>query len=277
MRWGVPLLGDRVAPRCTGADGLLLARVSHGRVVSHTRVTVAVRSPVELLDAVIEEGVEKLVCGGVSRDVREALASQGVAIVENVACSVDEVLAALDAAPSVPATAGHGAAPGGAPLGRSARTGTGSRGPPRLPGLRESSVPGWAIVCPGAPSRDGSPLAEELWQPAGGRDRHRARGRTYAVPRGGARLLLSRDALPAGRPRLLRGPARALADPRRRLAPLLRGGAGVVQGRGRGRRRHRHRAVQPAGSGGRPQRRSHRHQRGGRALHRRRLRLRPGE
>ncbi len=40
MRWGVPLIGDRVAPRCTRADGLLLARVSHGRVVSHARVAV---------------------------------------------------------------------------------------------------------------------------------------------------------------------------------------------------------------------------------------------
>jgi len=97
MHWGVPLIGDRVAPRCTRADGLLLARVNHGRVVSHARVRVAVRSPVELLDAVIEHEVEKLVCGGVSREVREALAAQDVAIVENVACSAGEVLAALNA------------------------------------------------------------------------------------------------------------------------------------------------------------------------------------
>jgi uncharacterized metal-binding protein/predicted Fe-Mo cluster-binding NifX family protein len=97
MHWGVPLIGDRVAPRCTRADGFLLARVSHGRVISHARVEQPVRSAVELLDAVIEHDVEKLVCGGVSREVREALAEQGVAIVENVACSAAEVLAALDA------------------------------------------------------------------------------------------------------------------------------------------------------------------------------------
>jgi uncharacterized metal-binding protein len=97
MRWGAPLLGDRVAPRCTVADGLLLARVSRGRVVSDARVAVALRSPVELLDIGAEHDIERLVCGGVSREVREALVIQGVGIVENVACSADEVLTALDA------------------------------------------------------------------------------------------------------------------------------------------------------------------------------------
>jgi uncharacterized metal-binding protein/predicted Fe-Mo cluster-binding NifX family protein len=76
---------------------LLLARVSHGRVVSDARLTVTLRSHVELLDAVAEHRVEGLVCGGVSREVREALATQGVVIVENVACSAEEVVAALDA------------------------------------------------------------------------------------------------------------------------------------------------------------------------------------
>jgi uncharacterized metal-binding protein len=97
MRWGAPLLADRIAPRCTVADGLLLARVSHGRVVSDARLTVTLRSPVELLDAVAEHHMEGLVCGGVSREVRDALTTQGVVIVENVACSAAEVVAALDA------------------------------------------------------------------------------------------------------------------------------------------------------------------------------------
>jgi uncharacterized metal-binding protein len=78
--------------------------------VSHTRVTTAIRSLVELLDAVTEDDVERLVCGGVSREVREALAGQGVTTVENVACSADEVLAALDAG-SLCAGYGLGAPP----------------------------------------------------------------------------------------------------------------------------------------------------------------------
>jgi uncharacterized metal-binding protein/predicted Fe-Mo cluster-binding NifX family protein len=160
MRWGAPLMGDRVAPRCTRADGLLLARVSHGRVVSHTRVTAAIRSPVELLDAVTEEGVEKLICGGVSRDVREALAAQDVATVENVACSADEVLAALDAG-SLCAGYGLGTAappggllPGGGPAPTQAHEGL-------LDCLAcENRVCLTGRPCPGA--CDSPPLPEEL-------------------------------------------------------------------------------------------------------------------
>jgi len=165
MRWGVPLMGDRVAPRCTRADGLLLARVSHGRVVSHTRLTLAVRSPVELLDAVLEEGVEKLVCGGVSREVREALAAQDVAIVENVACSSGEVLAALDAG-SLCAGYGLGTAPPGGFLSPGA-----GAAPTEAQEAQEVALDCLACQnrvclagqrCPGAISLEVPPLPEEL-------------------------------------------------------------------------------------------------------------------
>jgi uncharacterized metal-binding protein len=162
MRWGVPLMGDRVAPRCTRADGLLLARVSHGRVVSHTRMALAVRSPVELLDAVSEHDVEKLVCGGVSREVREALASQDVAIVDNVACSADEVLAALDAGSLC---AGYGL---GTTLPAEGPPSGGASAPtPDEQGLLDCLACEQRVClagerCPGAPARDASPLPEEL-------------------------------------------------------------------------------------------------------------------
>ena len=162
MRWGVPLMGDRVAPRCTRADGLLLARVSHERVASHTRVAVAVRSPVELLDAVIEHEVETLVCGGVSREVREALAAQDVAIVDNVAGSAGEVLAALDAG-SLCAGYGLGAVP--SPGGTASTDGVTSTGAHEtvLDCLAcEDRVCLAGQRCPGAPPRGISPLPDEL-------------------------------------------------------------------------------------------------------------------
>jgi uncharacterized metal-binding protein/predicted Fe-Mo cluster-binding NifX family protein len=162
MRWAVPLMGDRVAPRCTRADGLLLARVSHGRVVSHARVAVAVRSPVELLDAVIEHDVEKLVCGGVSREMREALAAQDVAIVENVACSAGEVLAALDAG-SLCAGYGLGTAPpAGGPLSGGGAGRTGAHGAVLDCLACENRVCLGGQCCPGAPPSDALPVPEEL-------------------------------------------------------------------------------------------------------------------
>jgi uncharacterized metal-binding protein len=110
MSWGVPLLGNRVAPRCTRADGLLLALVSRGRVVSHATLSVPIQSLADLLSVLARHGVSKLVCGGVNRELREALASQAVSVVENVACSVDEVLAALDSGSLCP---GYGFAEAG--------------------------------------------------------------------------------------------------------------------------------------------------------------------
>jgi uncharacterized metal-binding protein len=157
MRWGVPLLGDRVAPRCTVADGLLLARVSHGRVVSDAHVTVTLRSPVELLDAVAEHRVERLVCGGVSREVGEALAAQGVVIVENVACSAEEVLAALDAGSLC---SGYGF--------KSTCVGEGTLVPPEVTpaGIDclacESPVCLQGRPCPGAPTIGARPPAGDL-------------------------------------------------------------------------------------------------------------------
>jgi uncharacterized metal-binding protein len=60
------------------------------------RVDLAVRSSVELSAALASHDVDKLVCGGISREMRESLAAQDVVVVDNVACSVDEVLVALD-------------------------------------------------------------------------------------------------------------------------------------------------------------------------------------
>jgi uncharacterized metal-binding protein/predicted Fe-Mo cluster-binding NifX family protein len=157
MRWGVPLLGDRVAPRCTVADGLLLARVSHGRVVSDARVTVTLRSSVELLDVVGEHHVERLVCGGISREVREALAAQGVVIIENVACSAEEVLVALDAGSLC---SGYGF--------RSTRVDEGTLVPPEATpaGIDclacEDPVCLQGRPCPGAPTIGARPLAGDL-------------------------------------------------------------------------------------------------------------------
>jgi len=96
MRWGIPLIADRVAPRCTCADAILLATVSAGRVVSSTRMELTVGSAVELVAALGQHGVETVVCGGVSPDAREALDGQGIAVIDNVAGSAEEVITALD-------------------------------------------------------------------------------------------------------------------------------------------------------------------------------------
>lgn len=94
---GVPLLNGRVAPRCTSADHLLVVTLRREHVVSHRAVPVEIKSPILLLDLLHSHGVGTLVCGGISNEAREAVQAEAIAVVDNVACSSAEVIAALEA------------------------------------------------------------------------------------------------------------------------------------------------------------------------------------
>jgi uncharacterized metal-binding protein/predicted Fe-Mo cluster-binding NifX family protein len=132
---GVPLLNDRVAPRCTSADHLMVVTLRRERVVSQYEVPIEIRSPFVLLDVLQGHGVETLVCGGISREAREALQSQAIAVVDNVASSATEVAAALDAGSLCP---GFG-------LGAPVRARQGSRNGDDAAGARAVSTPTLAL------------------------------------------------------------------------------------------------------------------------------------
>ncbi len=93
---GVPLLEGRVAPRCTQATQLMLVTVSLGRVTSRRVVDSDADTVVLLLELLRTHGVGTLVCGGIAPDTRALVRDEGVDIVENVACSAAEVVAAID-------------------------------------------------------------------------------------------------------------------------------------------------------------------------------------
>lgn len=96
MRCGIPLMGERVAPRCTAANSLLLVSVAGGKVTSQTRLKVAVNTLMDLMDILKQLRIDTLICGGISPDVREVLSAETVEIVDNVACTVNELLPALE-------------------------------------------------------------------------------------------------------------------------------------------------------------------------------------
>jgi len=96
MRCGIPLLGDRVAPRCTAADSLLVVSVAGGRVTAKARLHVPVGTLMDLMGLLKRHRIDTLVCGGLSGDVREALSGEEVDVVDNVACSVKELFPAIE-------------------------------------------------------------------------------------------------------------------------------------------------------------------------------------
>ena len=97
MRYGIPILGNRIAPRCTFAEALLLVVRRRDRARRENMVELANRSLAGLLDAIAEFRVDTLICGGIDRACRDRLTARHVTIIDNVAGTIDELLAALRA------------------------------------------------------------------------------------------------------------------------------------------------------------------------------------
>ena len=95
MRYGVPLFGERVAPRCTRGDGVLIATVRGQRIVEQVRLNLSLNSVENLVDLTHESHLDALVCGGVSQQTLSVLESHVGVILPNVSGTVDEVLAWL--------------------------------------------------------------------------------------------------------------------------------------------------------------------------------------
>ncbi len=96
MRYGITLLGERVAPRSTCADAVLIVAARRSGIRTVTTVTLSSHSLLDLAKTLADNRVDTLVCGGISREERDFLAARHIATIDNVVGSVDELVAALD-------------------------------------------------------------------------------------------------------------------------------------------------------------------------------------
>lgn len=95
MRFGIPLLDERVAPRCTIADSLLLITLKRRRVLRRSMVHLDNATWMDLARLLADEEVDTLVCGGISRANRESVLAHEVEVIDNVAGTAEEVVDAL--------------------------------------------------------------------------------------------------------------------------------------------------------------------------------------
>jgi uncharacterized metal-binding protein len=95
MRYGIPLVGDRVAPRSIFADSVLVFALRRSLALSERRVLLEDHGLLDLAKVLSEQRIDVLICGGISRQEREFLVTRGVEIIDNVAGSIQELLAAL--------------------------------------------------------------------------------------------------------------------------------------------------------------------------------------
>jgi uncharacterized metal-binding protein len=95
MRYGIPLLGNRIAPRCTIADRLLLVTVSRNQVRSRQVLAVEASDWTELIALLFRTQIDMLVCGGIAKAVKDEVVSSRIGVIDNVAGTSDDVLAAV--------------------------------------------------------------------------------------------------------------------------------------------------------------------------------------
>jgi uncharacterized metal-binding protein len=95
MRYGIPLLGNRIAPRCTIADRLLLVTVSRNQVRSRQILAVEPSDWNELVALLFRTQVDTLVCGGIAKIVKDEVVSSRIGVIDNVAGTSDDVLTAV--------------------------------------------------------------------------------------------------------------------------------------------------------------------------------------
>lgn len=97
MRYGIPLLGDRVAPRCTFATSLMIVVLRRNRARTEDIATLADQSVLDLAKVLTDCKIDIVVCGGITRQEREFLLTRRIQVIDNVVGTKDELLAALSA------------------------------------------------------------------------------------------------------------------------------------------------------------------------------------
>ena len=95
MVYGIPLFGNRVAPRCTIANSVLLLKENFGEVLDINQVKIKEKPWINLLKYLSGQHVDVLVCGGISFDERKLAVEFGISIIDNVACSDREIINAI--------------------------------------------------------------------------------------------------------------------------------------------------------------------------------------
>jgi uncharacterized metal-binding protein/predicted Fe-Mo cluster-binding NifX family protein len=95
MKYGITLLGNRVSPRCTYADSILFVSQTRNGIGPKKRIPANNLNLPDLCDLLLQNRVDTLVCGGITGDCKEFLRSRNLAIIDNVACTVDRIIQAL--------------------------------------------------------------------------------------------------------------------------------------------------------------------------------------
>jgi uncharacterized metal-binding protein len=90
------MLADRVSPRSTIAEAIMLVTLNHSKVTFKEIVPLESSSWIDLLKILSDCKVDTIICGGIDRVSKKSLELQHhVSVIDNVACTAEEVIEAL--------------------------------------------------------------------------------------------------------------------------------------------------------------------------------------
>jgi uncharacterized metal-binding protein/predicted Fe-Mo cluster-binding NifX family protein len=96
MCYAIPIFSRRVASRCNIAEAILFVVLNGTKIVSKVTAPLHGSTWVDLLKLLTEHKADMLICGGINRETRNLIESRGMRVIDNVCCSADEAIAALE-------------------------------------------------------------------------------------------------------------------------------------------------------------------------------------
>jgi predicted Fe-Mo cluster-binding NifX family protein len=93
MKIAIPINGGRIAPRLPLAKELIIVELQEKREMGREKVDISLLHPLEIPDFLASQGVTKVIAGGVTWHLQEALRLNNINVIWGIMGDVDEVLA----------------------------------------------------------------------------------------------------------------------------------------------------------------------------------------
>ncbi|MFP4527177.1 MAG: DUF1847 domain-containing protein [Candidatus Kapaibacterium sp.] len=96
MRIAIPIFSGRVAPRFSIAEKMLLLDMAGHKILTKQYLQLGSSDLISLIKLLLSKRADLFVCGGISRENKKYAESEGIEVVDNVACSEQELCCALE-------------------------------------------------------------------------------------------------------------------------------------------------------------------------------------
>ncbi|MBZ0265396.1 DUF1847 domain-containing protein [bacterium] len=97
MRLGIPLLSDRIAPRCTFADHLVTVNLVRDRLLEQDSIRLPHNAGTDFVRILRNHHVDVLICGGISRNMRKSAEGEQIKIIANITGTLKDVFQQINA------------------------------------------------------------------------------------------------------------------------------------------------------------------------------------